>query len=159
MNNSLWPKKLLPLEVNSLSTNILQVLPKKENMKKILYIDDSFDMRLIISTVFSSPKWEITCAEDGLVGLRTAKRMQPDLIICDINMPELDGYEVLKALRADTNMANIPFIFLSSESEPESRELAMALGADRFLRKPVDFDELLEVMEILTSARIGEPLI
>lgn len=149
MNNSLWHNNLLPVETNSLTTNTLRVLPKQENMKKILFIDDSPDMHLIISTIFSSTNWNITCAENGSIGLNLAKKIQPDLIICDINMPELDGYEVLKALRADTNIANIPFIFLTSESQPGSRNLAMELGADYYLRKPVNFGELLELIEIL----------
>ena len=158
MNNSLLHNKLLPVATNSRKSKSLRVFPKKEKSNKFLFIDDCLDMRMIMATIFSTTKWKIICAENGSMGLKLAKKIHPALILCDINMPEIDGYQVLQAVRADKNMGNIPFIFLSSESKPESRDRAMKLGADYFLRKPVDFGELLELLDILMPDGIAEPL-
>lgn len=114
--------------------------------KVILIIEDNKLMRLIIFKLLKSTNFRLISAPDGLCGLQLAKTLQPDLILCDINMPKLNGYGVLKKLREDLNTANIPFIFLTSNADPDSRCRAMKLGANDYLTKPVNRTELLEAI-------------
>lgn len=85
-------------------------------------------------------------AENGLLGLQLAKANKPDLIICNIKMPELNGYEVLKALRQDPVTEKIPFIFLTSEYSNSARRRAIELGADDYLDKLSTVRELIKVI-------------
>ncbi|MCL1464100.1 response regulator transcription factor [Argonema galeatum] len=115
-------------------------------MKKILLIDDNEEIRELIGYFLSLENYEAIATDKGRLGLELAKKVKPDLIICDIRMPGLDGYAVLKALREDWTTAKIPFIFLSAETDCDSRCLARELGSDDYLTKPVDFDELLQAI-------------
>src|SRR5205823_7325021 len=82
-------------------------------------------------------------AADGRAGLALARAQLPDLILCDVMMPELDGYEVLRQLRADAATAAIPFIFLTARGDRSELRAGMNLGADDYLAKPVTVDDLL----------------
>ena len=91
-------------------------------MKKILVIEDEPEMRRNLITILRLEKFRPLPAENGRVGVELAKKEKPDLILCDVMMPELDGYGVLAALRADTETVAIPFIFLTAKGEkPEIR--------------------------------------
>lgn len=116
-------------------------------MRKVLYIDDDADMHWIVSAFINSSHRQVVCAENGKVGLEIAKNLYPDLIISDLNMPQMNGYDLLKELRKDPATAKIPFIFLTSDCEPEKYQKAMNLGAKRYLNKPVDFEELVKIVE------------
>lgn len=94
-------------------------------------------------------------ASDGASGLALAQRERPDVIICDITMPNLDGYEVLQALRADPELAGSAFLFLTAHGEEPDRRLGMNLGADDYLSKPVSLPKLLEAV-CTRLARRGE---
>jgi signal transduction histidine kinase len=85
-------------------------------------------------------------AEDGVVGVQVAREHLPDLIICDIMMPELDGYGVLEQLRSDPITATIPFIFLTAKTDKSSMRRGMEMGADDYLTKPFSPDELLNAI-------------
>lgn len=85
-------------------------------------------------------------AEDGSAGLQLAKQNVPDLILCDLRMPELNGYEVLAALRQDSTTAAVPFIFLTAETTPEVLEQGRLLGADGYLNKPFSTAQLLKAI-------------
>ena len=85
-------------------------------------------------------------ADDGLDGLEAAKRHLPDLIICDVQMPRLNGYETLAALRQDPITATIPFIFLTGLTDRKELRQGMGLGADDYLVKSVDLEDLLVVV-------------
>ena len=87
-------------------------------------------------------------AENGRVGLQIVKHQIPDLIICDLMMPELDGYGVLRALREDPTTSDIPFIFLSANANGASHRRGMELGADCYLTKPFMPAELLKAISI-----------
>jgi DNA-binding NarL/FixJ family response regulator len=120
---------------------------RKEPMKKILVIEDEPEMRRNLTTVLRLEDFQPLSAENGRVGLNLAKKEKPDLILCDIMMPELDGHGVLQALQADPELALIPFIFLTAKGEKEDLRNGMNLGADDYLTKPVAKADLLEAID------------
>jgi diguanylate cyclase len=113
-------------------------------MIKILVIEDDETIREDILEILNCSDFEAVGAEDGLVGVQLAKSQKPDLIICDVMMPKLDGYSVLATLRHDPDVAGIPFIFLTAKSGKQDRREGMKLGASDYLVKPVGQVELLE---------------
>ena len=112
-------------------------------MKKILVIEDESEMRRNLTTILRLEKFHPLPAETGRVGLELAKKERPDLILCDVMMPELDGYGVIAALRADAETVTIPFIFLTAKGEKPDIRAGMNLGADDYLTKPVAKADLL----------------
>ncbi len=115
-------------------------------MKKILVIEDEPEMRRNLLTILKLEKFQPIGAENGRAGLDAVKRDKPDLILCDVMMPELDGHGVLDALRKDEGTASIPFIFLTAKGEKEDLRNGMNLGADDYLTKPVARLDLLEAI-------------
>jgi DNA-binding NarL/FixJ family response regulator len=120
-------------------------------MKKILVIEDEPEMRRNITTLLRLKGYEPTAAENGRLGLESARREEPDLILCDVTMPELDGYGVLRALQADAKLALVPFIFLTAKGEKDDLRSGMNLGADDYLTKPVANNDLVEAIEARLS--------
>lgn len=116
-------------------------------MKRILVIEDEPEMRRNITTLLRFKEYEPLAAENGRVGVEIARREKPDLILCDVMMPELDGYGVLRALQADDSLASIPFIFLTAKGEKDDLRSGMNLGADDYLTKPVANNELVQAIE------------
>jgi DNA-binding NarL/FixJ family response regulator len=112
-------------------------------MKKILVIEDEAEMRRNLTTILRLEKFQPLAAENGRVGVELAKKENPDLILCDVMMPELDGYGVIAALRADSETVSIPFIFLTAKGEKPDIRTGMNLGADDYLTKPVAKADLL----------------
>ncbi|AHM62969.1 Crp/Fnr family transcriptional regulator [Flammeovirgaceae bacterium 311] len=117
-------------------------------MKKILLIEDNLEIRENIAEILTLANYEVSQAENGKVGVEMAKSQKPDLIICDIMMPQLDGYGVLHLLSKNPDTAGIPFIFLTAKSEKEDFRKGMNLGADDYLIKPFDDLELLDAIEM-----------
>ena len=115
-------------------------------MKKILVIEDTPDILENITTILRFEKFQALTARDGQRGLQLAQEQKPDLIICDILMPGLDGYEVLIKLRQDPTTATIPFIFLTAKASKEDWRRGMNIGADDYLTKPFTAQELLTVI-------------
>jgi len=115
-------------------------------VKKILVIEDEPEMRRNLLTILKLEKFQPIGAEHGRAGLEAVKREKPDLILCDVMMPELDGHGVLAALREDESTASIPFIFLTAKGEKEDLRNGMNLGADDYLTKPVARLDLLEAI-------------
>src|SRR5512135_2587834 len=116
-------------------------------MKKILVIEDEPEMRRNITTLLRYSEYESLAAENGRQGVEAARQAKPDLILCDVMMPELDGYGVLQALQADASLARIPFIFLTAKGEKDDLRSGMNLGADDYLTKPVANADLLRAIE------------
>lgn len=116
-------------------------------MKKILVIEDEPEMRRNIAALLRFSGYEPIAAENGSAGVEAARQARPHLILCDVMMPELDGYGVLKALQADTALACIPFIFLTAKGEKDDLRSGMDLGADDYLTKPVANAELVRAIE------------
>jgi DNA-binding NarL/FixJ family response regulator len=112
-------------------------------MKKILVIEDEPEMRRNLITILRLERFRPLPAENGRVGVELAKKEKPDLILCDVTMPELDGYGVIAALRADPDTVGIPFIFLTARGEKPEIRAGMNLGADDYLTKPVAKPDLL----------------
>ncbi|MGY5353907.1 response regulator [Wenyingzhuangia sp. IMCC45467] len=116
-------------------------------MKKILVIEDDLIMRENISELVALTGYEVETAENGKIGIEKVNSFVPDLIICDVMMPELDGYSVLYVLSQKKETASIPFIFLTAKSEKEDLRKGMELGADDYLFKPFDSTELIKAIE------------
>ncbi|MBX2893615.1 MAG: response regulator [Saprospiraceae bacterium] len=116
-------------------------------MKKILIIEDNADVRENLSEILMLGGYEALTAENGKIGVEKAQEVLPDLILCDIMMPELDGYGVLHILSRHANTADIPFIFLTAKAEKEDFRRGMSLGADDYITKPFDDVALLQTIE------------
>jgi DNA-binding NarL/FixJ family response regulator len=116
-------------------------------MKKILVIEDEPEMRRNISALLRYHNYQPVAAPNGHQGIEMARRERPDLILCDVMMPELDGYSVLQALQADSATARTPFIFLTAKGEKEDLRSGMNLGADDYLTKPVANADLIRAVE------------
>jgi DNA-binding NarL/FixJ family response regulator len=114
--------------------------------KKILVIEDEPEMRRNLVTILKLEKFQPLAAENGRSGLEMARKEKPDLILCDIMMPELDGHAVVQALRTDSQLAAIPFIFLTAKGEKSDQRAGMKLGADDYLTKPVSKADLLDAI-------------
>ena len=116
-------------------------------MKKILVIEDEPEMRRNITTLLKYHDYQPISAENGCDGVETARREIPDLILCDVMMPKMDGYGVLQALQSDPALARIPFIFLTAKGEKDDLRDGMNLGADDYLTKPVANADLVKAIE------------
>jgi DNA-binding response OmpR family regulator len=114
-----------------------------EKMEKILIIEDEQDIRDNMREILEISQYEVTVAGNGAEGIILAKEIQPDLIICDVNMPVMDGYEVLESLQAMPETSLIPFIFLTARSDLQEVRQGMELGADDYLMKPLNIQDLL----------------
>ena len=112
-------------------------------MQRILIIEDHRQMRENLALMLEMEDFAVFHAEDGHRGLELARCQVPDLILCDVMMPGLDGHGVLRALRADPATATIPLIFLTAKGEKIDQRAGMNLGADDYLVKPVAKEELL----------------
>src|ERR1041384_7153411 len=110
-------------------------------------------MRRNITALLRYKDYEPIAAESSRLGLEMGRREKHDLILCDVTMPELDGYGVLRALQADASLALIPFIFLTAKGEKDDLRSGMNLGADDYLTKPVANADLVQTIE----ARLRRP--
>jgi CheY-like chemotaxis protein/CRP-like cAMP-binding protein len=116
-------------------------------MKKILLIEDDTVLRENTAELLELSNYTVITAPNGSVGLNTAKEKLPDIIVCDIMMPELDGYGVLQGLSKSEETKHIPFIFLSAKTERKDVRKGMDLGADDYITKPFNESELISAIE------------
>lgn len=119
-------------------------------MSKILVIEDETQTRDMFQDCLEAEGFQTFGAENGLAGIAVARQHLPNLVLCDIVMPKLDGYQVLSQLRQDITTATIPFIFITARTGKIDRRQGMSLGADDYLTKPSTVEELLEAV----SARL-----
>src|SRR5688572_11887744 len=112
-------------------------------MKTILIIEDEPQTRVNLATILQMEGYRAVTAVNGRLGLAEVHRERPDLVLCDVSMPELDGRGVLSALRADPTTADLPFIFLTAKGDRSDQREGMNLGADDYLAKPATATELL----------------
>ncbi|GAB4180238.1 MAG: hypothetical protein Fur006_14210 [Coleofasciculaceae cyanobacterium] len=115
-------------------------------MTKVLVIEDEEILRESILNILETNGFSAIGAADGRSGLQLAKEVVPDLILCDVRMPELDGYEVLKALRQDPIAAEIPLLFLTAENIQRVVRQGEQLGANGYLTKPFSTAQLLKAI-------------
>jgi DNA-binding NarL/FixJ family response regulator len=127
-------------------------------MKTVLVIEDHPDMRRNLATILEMENFVVVTAEDGRKGVEQAHRCRPDIILCDVMMPELDGYGVLAELRKHPAAAAIPFIFLTAKGERRDIRAGMNLGADDYLTKPVTASELLAAIDARLERRAAQPV-
>src|SRR5687767_11609490 len=105
-------------------------------MNTVLVIEDEPEMRRNLATVLRMEGFQALTAENGRVGVENAKAHKPDLILCDVMMPEMNGHEVIQALQNEPETMRIPFIFLTAKGERTDIRGGMNLGADDYLIKP-----------------------
>jgi two-component system cell cycle response regulator DivK len=110
--------------------------------KRILYIEDNPDNRLLIRRVLQVEGYEVIEAVDGQSGMRQAAEGKPDLILMDINLPEIDGYEVTARLKQLPGLSRIPIIAVTANVMKGDREKTLAAGCDGYIQKPIDIDLL-----------------
>lgn len=125
-------------------------------MKKILVVEDMPDVRENIQELLELSGYQVVTASDGAEGVDVALQEHPDLILCDVMMPRLDGFNTLNILSKRPETADIPFVFLTAKTEKEDFRKGMELGADDYLTKPFSVEELLRVVE--TRLRKAERL-
>jgi len=116
-------------------------------MKTILLIEDNDDIRNNTAEILELSNYKVIMAENGKIGVEKAIKYKPDLIICDIMMPVLDGYGVLHAVHKNDSIKNTPFIFLTAKTERSDFRKGMELGADDYITKPFDGTELLNAVD------------
>lgn len=117
-------------------------------MAKILFIEDNDEIRENASEILELGGYDVFTAENGKVGFETALQIEPDIIICDIMMPILDGYGLLALINKNEKLKNIPFIFLTAKSSREDFRKGMEMGADDYITKPFTEIELLNAIEV-----------
>jgi CheY-like chemotaxis protein len=116
-------------------------------MKTILIIEDNLEIRENTTELLELEGFSVITAVNGEEGILAATANCPDCILCDILMPLVDGYEVLRQLKEHPSTAHIPFIYLTASCEKSEIKLAMDMGADGYVRKPFDVKELTEALE------------
>jgi DNA-binding response OmpR family regulator len=119
---------------------------KRCSMKQILVIDDRSSLRDNLVEILSLEDYDVIEAEDGLQGVQLARLHRPDLILCDVMMPGLDGFGVLRELHGDPTTATIPVIFLSAKVDAATVQQGLELGARCYVTKPFELPDLLAVI-------------
>lgn len=131
---------------------------KRIRMKKILVIEDHLEVRENLQELLELCNYHVICAPNGEDGIELAISEQPDLILCDIMMPGMDGYEVLAFLCQHPETAAIPFIFLSARADKADIRRGMQQGADDYLTKPFEEEELLKAIQVrLQKSHLAKP--
>jgi DNA-binding response OmpR family regulator len=133
---------------------LLQVCPEAESfqdveigttpMRNILIVEDEEALLNILGTVLRDEGYEVKKSLAAEEGLRLCESQQPDLIICDVKLGEMDGYTMLEKLKATKKFKNIPFVFLTGFNDTEGKKKGLRLGAQAYFTKPFDIDELLK---------------
>lgn len=121
---------------------------------KVLIIDDDVRMESILARFLFEQKYALTFANNGRQGIQKAESLLPDIILCDITMPSMDGFQVLRHLKQNPQTKPLTFIFISAKSSTEDLLYGISQGADGYLAKPLSRNELLETID--THLGIGE---
>ena len=120
-------------------------------MSKILVIEDDREMRETLEEILELSGYEVSSASNGINGITEAKRVVPDLVLCDVLMPKLDGWQTVKLFRKIPGFENTPFIFLSALPKIPNYSRGLNKGADEYLTKPIVKNELLELIELFLT--------
>lgn len=119
----------------------------------ILYIEDNAENRLLVRRILQAEGYDMIEATDGTSGLEVARRAQPDLILLDINLPEVDGYQMVGLLRKVPGMARVPIVALTANVMKGDRERTIAAGCTGYIQKPIDVDTLPMQIAALLNRR------
>lgn len=118
----------------------------------ILYVEDNEGNRLLVKRVLEAEGYAVLEAEDGPAGLEVVRQSLPDLVLLDINLPEVDGYEMVGRLRSAPGMADVPIIALTANVMKGDRERTLDAGCDGYIQKPIDVDNLPEQIATFLSS-------
>jgi len=116
-------------------------------MRTVLFIEDNLQIRENTEELLALAGYRVITAENGIVGLTLAKESNPDIVLCDIMMPEVNGYDVFRELKGNEKTASIPFVFVTASAEKSQVEAGLNMGAVGYIRKPFTEEELLETIE------------
>jgi two-component system cell cycle response regulator DivK len=119
----------------------------------ILYIEDDFQNRVLVRRILGAYGYSVVEAEDGARGIQLAQELVPDLILMDINLPEMDGYEITKRLKDLPVLAHVPIIAMTANVMKGDREKTQAAGCDGYIAKPIDVDQLPDQIEHFLSSK------
>ncbi|MCX5665537.1 MAG: response regulator [Candidatus Omnitrophica bacterium] len=123
--------------------------------KRLLLVDDEVDFAELVRTRLEDNNYEVIVAYDGEDGLEKAEREEPDLIILDIMLPKISGFDVCRKLKIDENFKNIPIIMLSAKFQPNDITFGKAMGADAYITKPFEPQVLIEkIRELLDKKKV-----
>ena len=125
--------------------------PIRETPLEIMVVDDSVSIRKVVSRLMEDQGWKAVTAKDGIDALEKLRDMKPDLIVLDIEMPRMNGYEFLGAVKAQSAYRDIPVAMLTSRTAAKHREKAISLGAKGFIVKPYNDDEFVNLVLELTD--------
>jgi two-component system cell cycle response regulator DivK len=109
---------------------------------RVLYIEDNFDNMTLVRRVLEIEGYEVIAAMTGREGLIKAQQTRPDIIITDINLPDIDGYEITNSLKKNKDTAHIPIIAMTANVMQKDRDHVFGAGCDGYIAKPIDIDEL-----------------
>lgn len=124
--------------------------------RRVLLIEDNEQNRYLVSFLLEGRGYHVEMAEDGAVGVEMAERLVPDLILLDIQLPTMDGYEVARALRAVPALKAVPIVAVTSYAMQGDRERALAAGCDGYIEKPIDPDTFVAEIERYMSGATEE---
>ena len=120
-------------------------------MARVLLVDDDPDLTAIVSHVLEAGGFEVAVAGNGQRGIEMAAELRPDLVIMDLNMPVMDGFEATRRIRSAPETASLPILVLTGKDESQNYDEIYEAGATGYLAKPIDFDRLLERVREMTS--------
>lgn len=115
-------------------------------MVKVLYVEDQPSQRELINHLLKLASIDVELAGNGVIGYEKAKAGHPDVILMDLKMPQMDGFQTIEKIRADAEIAHTPIIVLSAWTNSKNEKRALEMGADRCISKPFDMDQLLEAI-------------
>jgi len=122
--------------------------------KTILYIEDNPENRLLVRRVLEVEGYRVIEADSGKTGLQKAKTIAPDLVLMDINLPEIDGYELTHRLKQMPDLAGVPIVAMTANVMKGDREKTLAAGCDGYIQKPIDVDQLpLQIARFLQAKK------
>jgi DNA-binding response OmpR family regulator len=127
-----------------------------DHRRTVLVVEDDPPLRRMVSLFLRAAGYRVRAAEDGSSGLALAQEERPDLVLLDLMLPELDGWEVLRRIKGDAFTAAIPVLVLTASVDPRLTEQALRLGATRFLAKPIDSRLLVEHVNAVVGQSEGQ---
>lgn len=122
--------------------------------RTVLLVEDDRLVRELVSEVLEAGGWHVVTAADGATGIRAAGLHRPDVVLMDLSLPLVDGFEAARRLRKDPRTRHIPLVALTAHAMAGDRERVLGGGYDRYFTKPVDFEALLPALEELTAAGV-----
>ncbi|MDQ7030077.1 MAG: hybrid sensor histidine kinase/response regulator [Ardenticatenia bacterium] len=127
-----------------------------DQRRTILYVEDNPDNKILVRRVLEAHGYSVVDADDGLSGIRLAQEIKPDLILMDINLPGMDGYEAATKIKSIPALRNVPIVALTANVMQGDRERSLAAGCDGYLPKPIDIDQLVEQIEAFLAGKREE---